>query len=233
MDPAATLLITGANRGIGLAWTRHALAAGEQVFATSRDPGCAALQRLKQQYPQQLELLTLDVTDEAARQELPRLTRGLAIDRLLLVAGVYGPDHQDFGGTDLAAGETLWQVNVLAPLRLAEILLPQVEISRCRQIVALSSLMGSMTDNRSGGAYLYRASKAALNAIMHSMAIDLAPRGVFALALHPGWVQTDMGGPRAPVDVDSSVSGMRAVLERAEPAHRGMLVDYQGHILPW
>jgi len=118
--------------------------------------------------------------------------------------------------------------------RMVEALIDNVTRSERKQIICISSKMGSMADNDdSGGAYLYRSSKAALNAVVRSLTVDLADRGVTVVAFHPGWVSTDMGGHEAPVTPAESVHGMREVIERLTPADSGRFLDYQGNEVPW
>jgi NAD(P)-dependent dehydrogenase (short-subunit alcohol dehydrogenase family) len=125
------------------------------------------------------------------------------------------------------------RVNTFAPLKLTELLIDNVAASAQRKVGVISSSMGSIADNSYGGAYLYRSSKAALNAVARSMALDLAARGVTVVALSPGWVRTDMGGRKAPLAVADAVQGLRKVLDSLTPADSGTFIDYDGTRLPW
>jgi NAD(P)-dependent dehydrogenase (short-subunit alcohol dehydrogenase family) len=121
----------------------------------------------------------------------------------------------------------------MAPLRLAERFVEQVAQSERKLIVNISSNLGSIAENSSGGRYVYRSSKAALNMVAKSLSIDLADRGISVVMFHPGWVQTDMGGPKAAVTADESVAGMRAVIERLTSADSGRFFTYDGTEIPW
>jgi NAD(P)-dependent dehydrogenase (short-subunit alcohol dehydrogenase family) len=121
----------------------------------------------------------------------------------------------------------------MGPLRLAECFAPHVARGAGKRIASLSSVMGSIGNNSSGGYYNYRASKAALNAAMKSLAVDLAPKGIVVVVLHPGWVRTDMGGASAPVTPEASVAGMRALIDRLTPADAGRFFTYEGREIPW
>lgn len=230
-----TVLITGANRGLGLEFCRQYAAADYQVIAACRNnPGKAEqLTALAKQYPQ-IQIETLDVADFNQIDALATKLSDRKIDVLLNNAGVYGDQaSRGFGQLDYQAWASVLAVNVMAPLKLAEAFLPQVQRSDKRLIVALSSLMGSMTDNTSGGSILYRSSKAGLNAALKSLSIDLRPTAVGVLILHPGWVRTDMGGPNGLIDAEESVSGMRRVIDNFSLADSGRFVKYDGSALPW
>jgi NAD(P)-dependent dehydrogenase (short-subunit alcohol dehydrogenase family) len=172
------------------------------------------------------------VEDHAQIEGLARALGGEAIDVLLCNAGVYG-DREGFGAVDYEAWARTLRVNVMAPMKLAEAFVEQVARSQRKLIVNVTSLMGSIADNGSGGSYAYRSSKAALNAVTKSLSIDLASRGISACVIHPGWVRTDMGGPGAPLGAEESVGSMRRVIERAHEGGSGKFFDYDGEELPW
>ena len=121
----------------------------------------------------------------------------------------------------------------MAPLKMVEAFLPQLLRGENKLIATVSSLMGSMSDNTSGGSYLYRSSKAGLNAVMKSLSVDLLPRSIGVLILHPGWVRTDMGGKNALIDVEESVSGMRKIIDAFSLSQTGQFIKYDGSIAPW
>lgn len=228
-----TVLITGANRGLGLELARQYAADGWKVHAACRDPRSATgLDALARASGGKVLVHALDLRDPAQVQELGRKLAGESIDVLLNNAGIY-PDRGGFGKVDYAAWEEAFRVNVMAPMRLIEALVEPVARSEKRLIVNMSSLMGSIGDNARGGSYVYRSSKAALNIVTKSLSIDLAPRGITAVVLHPGWVKTDMGGPEAPIEAEESVRGMRQVIARLEPGATGKFFDYEGDELPW
>jgi NAD(P)-dependent dehydrogenase (short-subunit alcohol dehydrogenase family) len=224
-----TVLITGANRGIGLEFARQYNEAGYRVHAACRTPGRAdALASLGER----VTLHALDVTDHAGIEALAAGLEGEAIDILINNAGIYG-EAQEFGKIDYAAWEAVMRVNTLAPLKMAECFLPQLVAGKMKIIASITSRMGSIADNDAGGVYIYRSSKAALNAAAKSLAVDLAPQAITVIVLHPGWVKTDMGGPSALIDAETSVSGMRAVIAGAGPKATGRFFNYDGTIVPW
>jgi NAD(P)-dependent dehydrogenase (short-subunit alcohol dehydrogenase family) len=223
------VLITGANRGIGLEFARSFAADGWTVHACCRQPDKAAgLKALAGE----VAVHRLDVSDGLQVAGLARELADRPVDLLLNNAGIYGP-RTGFGETDYDEWAPVFQVNTMAPLRMVERFVKQVARSERRLIVNISSRMGSIGDNSAGGGYIYRSSKAALNMVVKSLAVDLAGRGITVVAFHPGWVQTDMGGPEAAITAAESVAGMRAVIERLEPADNGRFFDYDGSEIPW
>ena len=226
-----TVLITGANRGIGLEFVRQYLQDGWRVLATCRQPEAAkALNALQDQYPQGLRVEELNVTDWAAVKALGKVFKNETIDLLINNAGLYGDRSQSLGQTDVDDWLNVLAANTIAPLKVVEALLPCLAPEA--RIATLTSLMGSMADNGSGGNYVYRSSKAGLNAVIKSLSLDLEGRHICVL-FHPGWVLTDMGGPGAMISVDTSVSGMRSVIEQLTPEHSGSFLRYDGKELPW
>jgi len=231
---ANMVLITGANRGIGLELAKQYASDGWRVHACCRTPGRAeALQKLSESSNGSVAVHPLDVTNTAAIQELARKLDRESIDVLINNAGVYGPERQPFGDIDEKEWMHVLRVNAIAPLKVSEAFVGHVARSRRKTIAVVSSLMGSITDNGSGGYYIYRSSKAAANIVTRSMAVDLKARGIIAVVLHPGWVRTDMGGPSATTSPAESVSGMRKVLDGLTPADSGRFFDYHGDALPW
>ena len=226
------VLITGANRGIGLMLTELYCKADWEVIACCREPANAkALMALLEQY-EGLEVFELDVTDYDAVEALADELGSRPIDLLLNNAGYYGPKEVAFGNTDVDEWRQVFEINCIAPMKLCEAFYPQLAMAK-GIIANVSSMMGSMGDNQGGGAYLYRSSKAALNSVTKSLALDLAPAGIKAVALHPGWVQTDMGGPNALINTETSAKGLMQVIAHLSDSQNGHLVDYQGRILPW
>jgi NAD(P)-dependent dehydrogenase (short-subunit alcohol dehydrogenase family) len=228
------ILITGANRGIGLEAAAQFARAGWRVYACCREPARAsALKSLVQKSDGGVSVHRLDVTDAAQRQALAQELHDAPIDILLNNAGVYGQRGATFGNTDPQSWLETFATNIIAPMKISEALVEHVARSRRKIIASVSSQMGSIADNSSGGHYVYRSSKAALNAVMKSMAIDLKARGIIAVILHPGWVQTDMGGPDALISVEQSVTAMRGILERLTVEDSGTFFDIDGSVLPW
>lgn len=229
-----TVLVTGANRGLGLEFCRQYAAAGWKVFACCRKPDAARDLLATAAILPTISIHDLDLRHFAGIDALACKLAEESIDILLSNAGVYGDTGQTgFGCMDYQRWQDTLLINTQAPVKLAEALLPQVARSRQRLIVAITSLMGSMGDNSSGGSIMYRSSKAALNAAMKSLSIDLKDRGIGVLILHPGWVRTDMGGPQAPTSPEESVAGMRGVMDRFTPAASGRFINFRGEELPW
>lgn len=227
------LLITGANRGIGLELTKAFARRRWQVHACCRSPEDAADLQALAAASSLVTVHRLEVTDAAQIRELAGRLAGTPIDILLNNAGSYGPAQQGFGETDEAGWLETLRVNSIAPLRMAEAFVEHVAASGRRIIAAVGSVMGSIAENDSGGHYAYRTSKAAVHMVMKGLAADLAPRGIITVALHPGWVRTRMGGGTAPVTPEDSAAGLADVLLGLRREQSGMLVDYQGHVRPW
>ncbi len=225
-----TVMITGSNRGIGLELARQYAADGWRVLATCRDSKHATdLQRIDGD----LVVKQLDVLDFDRVHAVAKAWKKEAIDLLILNAGIYGPRPSMLGGLDYDAWEEVFWTNAMAPLKVAEAFVDHVARSERRMIAAMSSKMGSIADNASGGSYIYRSSKAALNAAMKSLSVDLADRGIGVVVLHPGWVRTGMGGPHALIEVEESVSGLRRVLDAPTAELDGRFVNYDGREIPW
>ncbi len=230
----SSILVTGANRGLGLEFVRQYAKDGWEVFACCRHPDQAReLTQLAARHDS-VSVHALDVADHKQVDALAHTLRDVAIDVLLNNAGMYGgAEDESFGSLKYPVWERELRINTLAAAKMAETFVGHVARSEKRLIAALSSLMGSMADNGSGGSYLYRSSKAALNAVMVSLARDLAPRKIGALVLHPGWVKTDMGGPHAEITPETSVRGMRRVIADFSLKDSGRFIAYDGAELPW
>lgn len=225
-----TVLITGANRGIGLALARQYLADGWKVIATAREPGDAtALSALKGD----LSVEALEVTDDEAVADLAGRLAGTPIDLLFNNAGIAGREAGNLGSIDSETWLETFRVNAIAPIKVSEAFVPHVAASGKKQIAFVSSRLGSITLNLEGGRYGYRSSKAALNMAAKSLAVDLKPKGITVIVLHPGHVATDMGGASAPVSPDESASGMRRQLAAATPADTGAFINYDGERFAW
>ena len=229
-----TILITGANRGLGLEFCRQYAQAGWQVIACCRHPEQATeLNNLAEQY-QTIKLECLDVADFEQIDKLAQKLTDQAIDVLLNNAGLYGDTSQSgFGQLNYQVWSDTLRVNTLAPIKMAEAFLPHLQASQQKLLVTVSSLMGSIADNTSGGSIVYRSSKAAVNAAMKSLAIDLRQQEIGVLILHPGWVKTDMGGPNAMIEAQESISGMRAVIADFSLEQSGCFLKYNGQAMAW
>ena len=214
-----TVLITGANRGIGLEFARQYCQSGWNVVATVREPS-DELQSICTQV-ERLDMLDLEAV--AAFGE-----RVDSLDLLIANAGTYGPKTVTTAEEANGWLETL-AVNTIAPFLLAQAVLPQVRSAKGK-LIAISTRMGSIEDNSSGGFLAYRSSKTALNMAWRNLALD---SGVTCAVLHPGWVKTRMGGAGAPLTPDKSVAGMRQVIEQLTPAQSGGFFNYDGSTVPW
>jgi NAD(P)-dependent dehydrogenase (short-subunit alcohol dehydrogenase family) len=225
-----TVLITGANRGLGLEFARQYAADGWRVIATSRDPDKA--DALKALGPR-VAVHRLDVADLAATAALGRTLAAETIDVVIANAGI--SVARDMTAATVAAGVETWErtfrVNAVAPLALAGAFHAQVARSEQRKMIAITSRLGSMGANSDGGLYTYRSSKAALNAVWRSFALDHPD--VIAALLHPGWVRTDMGGRSALLDPEQSIAGLRRVIANLSKADSGRFYNYDGSPIPW
>ena len=230
-----TTLITGANRGIGLEFSRQLAEDGWCVLACSRDlEKSDALNKLAAEYPERITLYALDVTNHGQIEKLSQTLANKPIDLLINNAGVF-PDINDrsFGQTDYDSWAHAFLVNTMAPLKIAEEFIDQVTQSSRKTIVTITSKMGSVADNGRGGSYIYRSSKSAVNMVIKSIAIDLESNDIISVLLHPGWVRTDMGGPSGLISVEQSVSGMLSVIREVTSADSGKFIAYDGQIIPW
>ncbi|WP_205479893.1 SDR family oxidoreductase [Sphingomonas arenae] len=215
-----TVLITGANRGLGLEFVRQYQAEGWEVIATAR-------QRSPELMAVGVRVEQLDMSDLDA---VASFSAGVnRLDLLIANAGTYGP--REAADAD-EAREWLgtFAVNTIAPYLLAKAVLPPVRAAGGK-LIAISTRMGSIADNTSGGFLAYRSSKTALNMAWRTLA--LAERDLTCVVLHPGWVQTRMGGANAPVTPGESIRGMRRVIDGLMPKDSGEFFDYQGQRVPW
>lgn len=218
-----TLLVTGANRGIGLELARQYAAEGWAVIATAREPGEA-----DDLEATGCEIEALDVADEASVDAFLERLGDRPIDLFINNAGVGG-------GMDLSRETWLHtlEVNSVAPALLAQALKPNVAASQQKKMVVITSRMGSIGDNDSGGFWIYRSSKAAVNAAWKSIALDFRGDAIAVAMLHPGWVRTDMGGPNAQIDTETSVAGMRKVIDGLSVENSGEFRAYDGSEIGW
>ena len=237
----ATILITGANRGIGLEHARQALEAGETVIGTCRKPAEAGeLAALSEKYGSSLRIEELDVSDDVSVSALVGRLQGTPIDILINNAGTAGDkswspdaDKQSLGSIDYEQWRWILEVNLLGAMRVTEALMDNVATSELKQIVMISSDLASIARNTIGGSHLYRTSKAALNMLAKGVAADLADKDVIVVALSPGWTQTDMGGPQAIWTTSQSVSKQREVIAGLTFSDSGKFYELQGSQVPW
>jgi NAD(P)-dependent dehydrogenase (short-subunit alcohol dehydrogenase family) len=229
-----TILITGANRGIGLALAQVFVEHDWEVIACCRRPAEALeLQGIETDSQGRLTIRQLDVTRDEDIRHLATALRGKAIDILFNNAGILGPEEQDFGKLDEKEWLTVFRVNTIAPYKMTLALLDNVVLSHRRVIATIGSAMGSIGENTSGGYYIYRTAKAAVHMLMKNLSIDLQQKGVTAVAMHPGWVRTRLGGPQAPLSPEESAAGILATLTTLTPAKNGAFLDYQGREMAW
>lgn len=222
-----TVLVTGANRGIGLEYARQFAARGYQVIGTARDPADAKeLSEVADRVEQ------LDVTDAASVAGLAKRLDGISIDILVNNAGIFDRSDVSLDKVDFQMMERTLAVNALGPLRVVQALLPNLRKGKRKTIASMSSQLGSI-ENSNGRWYAYRSSKAALNQVNKTMSAELATEGFVCVVLHPGWVRTDMGGPGATYSPEESVRGLVAVIEKLGPADNGRFYDFKGNPIPW
>jgi NAD(P)-dependent dehydrogenase (short-subunit alcohol dehydrogenase family) len=228
---AYSVLITGASRGIGLEFTKQYAADGWRVLACCRHPQSAiALQELTQANAN-IKIHTLDVADFAQIDALATQLKDESIDVLINNAGVY--PSSNFGDTNYDDWTNGFKVNSMAPLKMVEAFVQHITRGQLKKIATITSKMGSIDDNTSGESYSYRSSKCAVNMVMKSMSIDLKPYGISVVTLHPGWVQTDMGGSNALISAQTSVTGLRNAIANLSLANTGRFIAYDGKAINW
>lgn len=232
----STLVITGTNRGIGLEFVRQYASEGWTVYALNRHRS-DDLNALAQVYP--VHLIDTSLTDDAALKKAAQAITTDTVDLLINNAGTMGHgtagedgmEYQKFGTFDRQEWHDVFDINVFTPMALSELLIDK--LSDSAKIVTVSSMLGSNEMNAFGTLYAYRASKAAVNSIMKSLGVNLKKRGIATLAIHPGWVKTDMGGPNAEISAADSVDGMRKVIEKLSLKDTGSFKNFEGKLLPW
>jgi NAD(P)-dependent dehydrogenase (short-subunit alcohol dehydrogenase family) len=223
----STVLVIGATRGIGLEFVRQYSADGARVIGTFRHAQDADKLRALG-----VRTLHLDALDPDSVAALGSHLDGQPIDIALLVAGVYGPDISDLTPPSREQFDTVMHTNVLTPMQLIPLLAQNLQAAQGK-LAAISSRMGSIGLAADTQNWLYRASKAGLNSVVKSASIELGARGVVCMALSPGWVRTDMGGPSAQLDVRDSVTALRRVIAAANRSHNGRFLNYTGEQYEW
>ncbi len=229
------IIVTGANRGLGLEFTRQLIARGDRVIAACRDPSQAeALNALAETHPDRLHVRELDVADPGAftafAQEAGRLFDGL--DLLLNNAGKLVSGER-FGAVAADALTSSLQTNTVGPFLLTQALAPLLATGDAPVVANISSQLGSITRTNSFYTPTYAISKAALNMATVLLGHGLKDSGVRVIAFHPGWVQTDMGGSEAPLSPATSVAGILSAIADLKPEDSGIFIDYQRHPMPW
>jgi NAD(P)-dependent dehydrogenase (short-subunit alcohol dehydrogenase family) len=235
----ATVLVTGANRGLGLEFARQYAAEGGNVLATARQLGKnEELEKLAAAHSN-LTLHALDITDDESVQDLADSLDGKPVDVLILNSGVYPREGQKIGQIDYEGWRKAFETNVLGTVRVIEALLENVGASERKQIAAISTSMASLRGVQGGSvahagtSYQYRSTKTALNMAMSVLATELAPRGISVVMFDPGWVKTDMGGPHAQLTPSESIAGMRKVLAGHAMEISGKFLGHDGSLRPW
>lgn len=229
------ILITGSNRGLGLEFVRqYAMEENNHIHACCRRPSEAKdLQKLAQDFPDRITIHELDVANHQQIESLATKLQNTPIDILLLNAGIYLDKGLGFGHIDYEKWTTMFQVNTMAPMKMTETFYPHLKNSTDKKVVIITSKMGSIDDNTSGGSYLYRSSKTAVNSVARSLSHDLRADNITVLVLHPGWVVTDMGGPHALIQSDESIQGMKKIIAEANLKVTGQFFAYDGSPIPW
>ena len=228
-----SVLITGANRGIGLELTRDRLAHGDSVIACTRDPdNGAALDGLHGAHRATMDRLTLNVVDAASVFALCSSVGERPIDVLVANAGIIGPERQSTLDMDYEGWADTFAVNTMGPLRVVQALLPNLRRAPHALVMIVSSQMGSMT-SASSDRLAYRASKAAVNKVAQALASDFKPMGIAVIAVHPGWVRTDMGGAQAPLSPTESARGLSRLIDETGLERTGQFINVDGAQLGW
>jgi NAD(P)-dependent dehydrogenase (short-subunit alcohol dehydrogenase family) len=228
------ILITGANRGIGLEMVKYSMERGWRVFACCRNPHNAdSLFNIAKLSNGQISVHIADMMELSTLQALSYELRNDPIDMLINNAGVYGSDKNKFGSVDVSSWLQTFQINSIAPLKMVEAFAQQLQMSKRKLVVCMSSKMGSMADNGYGNSYIYRSSKAALNAVVKSLSIDLKEQGIISVAVHPGWVKTEMGGPDAEITTRECVLQIFGNLTALTIKDSGRFLDIDGSDIPW
>ncbi|MFX1253356.1 MAG: SDR family oxidoreductase [Promethearchaeota archaeon] len=233
------ILVTGSSRGLGLEFVKQYLEKGDFVIASSRNPHkSSTLKELKSHYSENLIIIKLDVSKREERDEAFDMISKQVNDLDLLInnAGIISGDEknpsvlgeiykEDFGKVLL--------VNSISPLLMSEKFLPLLEKGKNAKIVNITSMNGSIAKRTVGGKYSYATSKAALNMITKIMSNDLREKGITTLAIHPGWIKTDMGGEEAPLEKEEPISMIIDLIEKTNLSHSGKFLDWQGNEIPW
>jgi NAD(P)-dependent dehydrogenase (short-subunit alcohol dehydrogenase family) len=225
-----TVLITGANRGLGLEFAKQYAGDGWSVIATCRNPiGVGALAEIEGD----IAVYGVDVLDQNSIDRFVGDLNGRAVDVLINNAGAYGPKPVKAADVTIADWTPIMQTNAMSPLLVSRALLPNVEAGARKLIVNISSIMASIEQGAGPSEYIYRSSKTALNMVMACYAEEIAATGVAVTLFHPGWVQTDMGGPSATLTPTESITHLRASIEKLSFKDTGKFFNYDGTPLAW
>jgi NAD(P)-dependent dehydrogenase (short-subunit alcohol dehydrogenase family) len=224
------VIITGANRGLGLEFVKQYAADGYEVIACSRKINKKdGLHGLQASY-KNISIYKLDIANFSSIDQFANLFKK-PIDILINNAGVYPDSSIDH--VDYKAWLDAFKINTLAAFKMTQTFLPHLKKGKLKKVASLTSKMGSIDDNSGGSEYLYRSSKTALNMVMKSLSIDLKPFSLSMITLHPGWVRTDMGGPNGLIDAKESVAGMKRQIDKLSIKTSGQFIAYDGKKIPW
>tara|TARA_Y100000590_G_scaffold145991_1_gene167845 strand:- start:2026 stop:2718 length:693 start_codon:yes stop_codon:yes gene_type:complete len=229
----ATILVTGANRGLGIEFVEQYLNEGNEVIATYRSENSSIDLFEMGNERSNLKLLQLDVSSNKSLDSFAENLGNSPIDIFINNAGVYGPRNSSFGNVDEENWIPAIKINAIAPVLLTQLIIKNIRAGTDKKLIYITSKMGSIDDNKGGGAYVYRGSKTALNAVVKSLSVDLKNENIAVALIHPGWVKTDMGGPNALIDKDTSVRGMTEVISNLDISSTGNFFNYDGTIIPW
>lgn len=225
--PSPTVVITGANRGLGLEFARQFAAVGANVIGTARRPEAA-----KELRALRVRIEKLDVADSGSVERLAKQLEDQPVDILINNAGI-GSRLIKLEDVDVDAIDRYFQVNVLGPMRVTKSLMRSLRKGDRKLVVNITSNLASMALNTTGGAYGYRESKAALNMFTRTLAAELRMEGFTCVVISPGWVRTDMGGHLAPLSPAESISGIIELMHGLNPEHTGRFLNYLGKEIPW
>jgi NAD(P)-dependent dehydrogenase (short-subunit alcohol dehydrogenase family) len=228
-------LVTGAGQGIGLELCRQLLAAGDRVVACPRVAGSRGLGDLAATNGERLDVVPMDVADSDSRAAARKTIEGRVerLDLLFNNAGVYPKGERGLDELDTSEVSRAFEVNAVGPIVIVKTFLPLLRRGRDKRLVQITSLMGSIADNGSGGSWAYRVSKAALNMVVRNLGHELGPEGFVSVAVHPGWVQTRMGGAGAPTALDACVRDILDTTAALGPNDNGRFIDRLGEPLPY
>ena len=238
-NSAGTVLVTGANRGLGLEYCRQLVASGWRVFAGTRDPDRAAdLRSLARDHPELVRVLRLDVVNDTDVQALTEELQGVPLDMLINNAGTFGPEgspggmrYQSLAHMDYEIWRNILEVNLLAPFRVTVALAESLRLASRPVVVMLSSDLGSIGNNRLGQSHAYRTSKAGLNMLTKSIANEW--RDLITVAMAPGWCKTELGGEGAQIEPEDSVRAQLQTFAALTPGHNGQFIDRFGAPVAW
>ncbi len=227
------ILITGCNRGIGLEFVKQLSLTGVNLIATYRDRNSSQELFAIADECSNIELLQLDVSSENSMVLFQSSLMERPIDVFINNAGIMGSGSKNFGSIAVQNWIEVLNVNTVAPLILTQKLYKNLLNGNDKKLIYVSSKMGSIEDNNGGSSYVYRSSKTALNQVVKTLSVDLSPKGFTIIAVHPGWVQTDMGGPNALIDTKTSVSGLIGVIQNLKGSDNGKFFNYDGQLISW